>query len=144
LTRDKFLQKLRDNKASLVAKHNCRTGPLQRLREGRQGGAEGDADSGVNGVRRYARAVRGRSDHSGIAAHCGAQRAGADQRAQHRDLLRQPRIRGRREAGHEAGFKAGVEKALSALRVELTRAGATATRSTASPPASAPCALSGR
>ena len=25
LTRDKFLQKLRDNKASLVAKHNCRT-----------------------------------------------------------------------------------------------------------------------
>ena len=25
LTRDKFLQKLRENKASLVAKHNCRT-----------------------------------------------------------------------------------------------------------------------
>ena len=25
LTRDKFLQKLRDNKASLVAKHNCRS-----------------------------------------------------------------------------------------------------------------------
>ena len=25
LTRDKFLQKLRDNKSSLVAKHNCRT-----------------------------------------------------------------------------------------------------------------------
>jgi hypothetical protein len=25
LTRDKFLQKLRDNKASLIAKHNCRT-----------------------------------------------------------------------------------------------------------------------
>jgi hypothetical protein len=25
LTRDKFLQKLRDNKASLVAKHGCRT-----------------------------------------------------------------------------------------------------------------------
>jgi len=25
LTRDKFLQKLRDNKANLVAKHNCRT-----------------------------------------------------------------------------------------------------------------------
>jgi hypothetical protein len=25
LTRDKFLQKLRDNKAALVAKHNCRT-----------------------------------------------------------------------------------------------------------------------
>jgi len=30
-----------------------------------------------------------------------------------------------REAGPEAGFKAGVEKALAALRVELTRAGAT-------------------
>ena len=28
-------------------------------------------------------------------------------------------------AGREAGFKAGVEKALTALRVELTRAGAT-------------------
>jgi hypothetical protein len=25
LTRDKFVQKLRDNKASLIAKHNCRT-----------------------------------------------------------------------------------------------------------------------
>ena len=25
LTLDKFLQKLRDNKATLVAKHNCRT-----------------------------------------------------------------------------------------------------------------------
>jgi hypothetical protein len=25
LTRDKFLQKLRENKANLVAKHNCRT-----------------------------------------------------------------------------------------------------------------------
>ena len=25
LTRDKFLQKLRENKASLVAKHHCRT-----------------------------------------------------------------------------------------------------------------------
>ena len=30
-----------------------------------------------------------------------------------------------REAGYETGFKAGVEKALTALRVELTRAGAT-------------------
>ena len=30
-----------------------------------------------------------------------------------------------REAGYETGVKAGVEKALTALRVELTRAGAT-------------------
>ena len=30
-----------------------------------------------------------------------------------------------REAGYETGFKAGVEKALTALRVELMRAGAT-------------------
>ena len=30
-----------------------------------------------------------------------------------------------RESGYEAGFKAGVEKALAALRAELTRAGAT-------------------
>jgi hypothetical protein len=30
-----------------------------------------------------------------------------------------------REAGYETGFKEGVEKALTALRVELMRAGAT-------------------
>jgi hypothetical protein len=36
LTRDKFLQKLRDNKASLVAKHKLPDGSLQRVREGRQ------------------------------------------------------------------------------------------------------------
>jgi hypothetical protein len=30
-----------------------------------------------------------------------------------------------REAGYETGFKSGVEKALTALRVELMRAGAT-------------------
>ena len=30
-----------------------------------------------------------------------------------------------REAGYETGFKTGVEKALTALRVELMRAGAT-------------------
>lgn len=30
-----------------------------------------------------------------------------------------------REAGYETGFKAGVDKALAALRVELLRAGAT-------------------
>ena len=43
-----------------------------------------------------------------------------------------------REAGYETGFKAGVEKALTALRVELTRAGATNDESIASPPASVP------
>ena len=31
-----------------------------------------------------------------------------------------------RESGFEAGFKMGVDKAIAALRVELTRAGATA------------------
>ena len=30
-----------------------------------------------------------------------------------------------REAGYEAGFKMGVERAIAALRTELTRAGAT-------------------
>jgi hypothetical protein len=30
-----------------------------------------------------------------------------------------------REAGYETGFKGGVDKAIAALRVELTRAGAT-------------------